>query len=207
MTRALCKPYARPSALHTIALGRILLTHEPAPRRGSPPERRDVRDIYMGSMYVPGSLTRSNPPRVPGSPRNRADVATGPPPLVARRTRWTEAFDALVAEGFLHHIDDVYLWAAAPVPQFRPRTASRGCRAAGLTQSAPGQTFRERQPVPTTADRPTDWPVQSGLRRRARRVCPSCRRCTPPHSTSCRTRPLHFAWTRAYWRPFFAVHV
>jgi len=37
-----------------------------------------------------------------------------------------EAFDALIAEGFLHRIGDVYLWAAAPVPQFRPRTASRG---------------------------------------------------------------------------------
>jgi len=38
----------------------------------------------------------------------------------------TEAFDALIAEGFLQRIDDVYLWAAAPVPSFRPRTASRG---------------------------------------------------------------------------------
>jgi hypothetical protein len=38
----------------------------------------------------------------------------------------TEAFNALLAEGFLQHIDDVYLWAAAPVPSFRPRPAKRG---------------------------------------------------------------------------------
>jgi len=38
----------------------------------------------------------------------------------------TEAFEALIAEGFLQRIDDVYLWAAAPVPSFRPRTANRG---------------------------------------------------------------------------------
>jgi hypothetical protein len=37
----------------------------------------------------------------------------------------TEAFEALMAEGFLQRINDVYLWAAAPVPRFRPRTASR----------------------------------------------------------------------------------
>ena len=37
-----------------------------------------------------------------------------------------EAFDALIAEGFLQRIDDVYLWAAAPAPRFRPRIASRG---------------------------------------------------------------------------------
>ena len=37
-----------------------------------------------------------------------------------------EAFDALVAEGFLQHIDDVYLWAAAPTPRFRPRAQHRG---------------------------------------------------------------------------------
>ena len=35
-----------------------------------------------------------------------------------------EAFEALIAEGFLQRIDDVYLWAAAPVPSFRPRSAS-----------------------------------------------------------------------------------
>ena len=34
----------------------------------------------------------------------------------------TEALNALLAEGFLQRIDDVYLWAAAPVPSFRPRT-------------------------------------------------------------------------------------
>jgi hypothetical protein len=38
----------------------------------------------------------------------------------------TEALNALIAEGFLRRIDDVYLWAAAPVPSFRPRTARRG---------------------------------------------------------------------------------
>ena len=38
----------------------------------------------------------------------------------------TEAFNALLAEGFLQHIDDVYLWAAAPAPSFRPRPANRG---------------------------------------------------------------------------------
>ena len=38
----------------------------------------------------------------------------------------TEAFDALIAEGFLQRIDDVYLWAAAPAPRFRPRNTSRG---------------------------------------------------------------------------------
>jgi hypothetical protein len=32
----------------------------------------------------------------------------------------------LIAEGFLQRIDDVYLWAAAPVPSFRPRTSHRG---------------------------------------------------------------------------------
>jgi hypothetical protein len=39
-----------------------------------------------------------------------------------------EAFEALMAEGFLERINDVYLWAAAPAPRFRPRTASRGER-------------------------------------------------------------------------------
>jgi hypothetical protein len=37
-----------------------------------------------------------------------------------------EAFDALIAEGFLQRIDGVYLWGAAPVPRFRPRTQNRG---------------------------------------------------------------------------------
>jgi hypothetical protein len=37
----------------------------------------------------------------------------------------TEAFDALTAEGFLQRINDVYLWAEAPVPRFRPRITSR----------------------------------------------------------------------------------
>ena len=38
----------------------------------------------------------------------------------------SEAFDALTAEGFLNRVDDVYLWAAAPVPRFRPRRTVRG---------------------------------------------------------------------------------
>ena len=33
----------------------------------------------------------------------------------------TEAFDALIAEGFLRCIDQVYLWAEAPAPRFRLR--------------------------------------------------------------------------------------
>ena len=35
--------------------------------------------------------------------------------------RGTEAFHALTAEGFLQRFNDVYLWAEAPVPRFRPR--------------------------------------------------------------------------------------
>jgi hypothetical protein len=37
----------------------------------------------------------------------------------------TEALDALVAEGFLQRIDDLYVWAAAPVPRFRRRHTAR----------------------------------------------------------------------------------
>lgn len=37
----------------------------------------------------------------------------------------TEAFGDLTAEGFLRHVDDVYLWADAPVPQFRRPVAMR----------------------------------------------------------------------------------
>lgn len=37
----------------------------------------------------------------------------------------SEAFNALMAEGFLQRVNDVYLWAAAPVPRFRPRHAVR----------------------------------------------------------------------------------
>ena len=36
-----------------------------------------------------------------------------------------EAFEALTAEGFLQRFNDVYLWAAAPPPLFRPRITSR----------------------------------------------------------------------------------
>jgi hypothetical protein len=48
--------------------------------------------------------------------------------LPQARRRWSlderssaEAFEALMAEGFLRRFNDVYLWAAAPVPHFRPR--------------------------------------------------------------------------------------
>jgi hypothetical protein len=37
----------------------------------------------------------------------------------------TQAFEALMAEGFLQCFNGVYLWAKAPVPRFRPRIASR----------------------------------------------------------------------------------
>ena len=38
----------------------------------------------------------------------------------------SDALDTLTAEGFLQCVDDVYLWAEAPVPRFRPRRAARG---------------------------------------------------------------------------------
>jgi hypothetical protein len=37
----------------------------------------------------------------------------------------TEAFNTLIAEGFLDCVDDVYLWVKAPVPRFRPRHGIR----------------------------------------------------------------------------------
>ena len=37
----------------------------------------------------------------------------------------SDAFDALLAEGFLQRVDGVYLWAEAPAPRFRPRHAVR----------------------------------------------------------------------------------
>ena len=37
----------------------------------------------------------------------------------------SDAFQTLMAEGFLQRIDDVYLWAEAPAPRFRPRSAMR----------------------------------------------------------------------------------
>jgi hypothetical protein len=37
----------------------------------------------------------------------------------------TEVFDDLTAEGFLRQVDNVYLWADAPVPQFRRPVAMR----------------------------------------------------------------------------------
>lgn len=52
--------------------------------------------------------------------------------LPQARTLWSldeeagsEAFSALLAEGFLQRVDDVYLWADAPAPRFRPRRAVR----------------------------------------------------------------------------------
>jgi hypothetical protein len=39
--------------------------------------------------------------------------------------RSAQAFDALLAEGFLRCFDDVYLWAAAPAPRFRLQRAVR----------------------------------------------------------------------------------
>ena len=38
----------------------------------------------------------------------------------------TAAFNTLLAEGFLHRVDDVYLWSKAPAPRFRPRHGIRG---------------------------------------------------------------------------------
>ena len=53
--------------------------------------------------------------------------------LPQARTLWcldeqagNEAFNTLIAEGFLHRVEDVYLWAEAPVPVFRPQRAMRG---------------------------------------------------------------------------------
>ena len=37
----------------------------------------------------------------------------------------SDAFEELLAEGFLQRVDDVYLWAEAPAPRFRPRQAVR----------------------------------------------------------------------------------
>lgn len=37
----------------------------------------------------------------------------------------SDAFDALLAEGFLQRVGDVYLWAGAPAPRFRPRHSVR----------------------------------------------------------------------------------
>jgi hypothetical protein len=35
------------------------------------------------------------------------------------KPRCTEAFEALLAEGFLQRIGEAYLWSDAPAPQFR----------------------------------------------------------------------------------------
>lgn len=46
--------------------------------------------------------------------------------LTQAQSRWsldkrhcTEAFEALLAEGFLRRIDDAYVWSDAPSPEFR----------------------------------------------------------------------------------------
>jgi hypothetical protein len=41
-------------------------------------------------------------------------------------TAGTAAFNTLIDEGFLHCVDDMYLWSKAPVPRFRPRHGMRG---------------------------------------------------------------------------------
>jgi hypothetical protein len=38
----------------------------------------------------------------------------------------SDAFEMLIAEGFLQRVDGVYVWAEAPVPRFRPRPSMRG---------------------------------------------------------------------------------
>ena len=38
----------------------------------------------------------------------------------------TAALDALISEGFLQRVDDVYVWAQAPVPRFRRRYPTPG---------------------------------------------------------------------------------
>jgi hypothetical protein len=53
-----------------------------------------------------------------------------------------EAFDALIAEGFLQRVGDLHFWAEAPVPRFRRRGAER-------QESA----------------QPTNCPVGAGVRR------------------------------------------
>jgi hypothetical protein len=41
------------------------------------------------------------------------------------RERCTQALDALTTEGFLAHVEDVYVWVDAPIPRFRRRCALR----------------------------------------------------------------------------------
>jgi hypothetical protein len=42
------------------------------------------------------------------------------------KQRSRQAFDTLTAEGFLKHVDDVYLWTDAPEPRFRLRPVVSG---------------------------------------------------------------------------------
>jgi hypothetical protein len=37
----------------------------------------------------------------------------------------SQAFEALMAEGFLQRVGDAYLWSDAPAPQFRVRQRTR----------------------------------------------------------------------------------
>jgi hypothetical protein len=52
--------------------------------------------------------------------------------LPQAQSRWSldkrhcsQAFEALLAEGFLQQVGDAYLWSDAPVPQFRVRQRTR----------------------------------------------------------------------------------
>ena len=42
------------------------------------------------------------------------------------KQRCRQAFDTLTEEGFLKHVDDVYLWTDAPPPSFRLRSVAGG---------------------------------------------------------------------------------
>ena len=55
--------------------------------------------------------------------------------LTQAQSRWSldkrhcsQAFDALLAEGFLQRVGDAYLWSDAPAPQFRVRQRTRDRR-------------------------------------------------------------------------------
>ena len=52
--------------------------------------------------------------------------------LTQAQSRWSldkrhcsQAFEALMAEGFLQRVGDAYLWSDAPAPQFRVRQRTR----------------------------------------------------------------------------------
>ena len=69
-------------------------------RAGIPPRCHDVRERPMGSTYVAGSLTRPNPPRVPGSPWDRDDSAQARRLWSLDERSGAEACYALMAEVF-----------------------------------------------------------------------------------------------------------